>query len=73
MASFDILEIEGAMARLGIQKVIHNQRMEPLTPKRKAMIAGMVLSEMANKIIRSAEKKREEDNNGDRIYGHKVS
>lgn len=57
-----MVEIEGAMARLGIQKVIHNQRMEPLTPK-KTMIAGMVLNEMANKIIRSAEKKREEDNN----------
>ena len=61
------------MARLGIQKVIHNQRMEPLTPKKKAMIAGMVLNEMANKIIRSAEKKRKEDNNYDRIYAHKMS
>ena len=67
------MEIEGTMARLGIQKVIHNQRMEPLTPKKKAMIAGMVLNEMANKIIRSAEKKRKEDNNYDRIYAHKMS
>jgi len=68
-----MMGIEGAMARLGIQKVIHNRRMEPLTPKKRAMIADMVLNEMANKMIRSAEKKREEDNNYDRIYGHKIS